>query len=283
MIAGLCQDVFNALQRESSKRFAPNGQLFAKPVKWPGYPPRHSASYINQMQERILHLKESDGVRLTLAYVNYDEVSTVQFVQDFFPFALKRAIMPLALDGLHGHVKHQAVSRYVNYLAQEANELRSRASLFSGFTQVQNITPLLLPVRNFHSPHHQVLLTTLWQGLGTTTDVKQTTTDAVARFVAQHPRVLPPNSRQTCFTDGSLYFKSPGRNRHGHFRHSSVEVHSAACLLNARSRLGGSYPHDFHYDGEPHRKLATSYPNCHGEGKSPKSTHVNIAPNDYII
>ncbi len=54
-------------------------------------------------------------------------------------------------------------------------------------------------------------------------------------------------------------------------------------MLAARSRFGGSYAHDLHYDCQPVTLLAATYPNCHGEGTPSKAAHVNICPNDYIV
>jgi hypothetical protein len=81
-----------------------------------------------------------------------------------------------------------------------------------------------------------------------------------------------------------LYFKSPGSDRHGFFRHPPDPAHHPECLLKARSRLGSPFRHTFHYDCTGvHGRLAATYPNCHGDPVCPKPTHVNIAPSDYVI
>lgn len=214
-------------------------------------------------------------ISLTIAYVDYSDETTKQFIDAFRPFALVRPIEPL---------KEQHNGRaYREYLANQAKELRGRASRVSEFTNIANVTPFLLPYRNFDSPHHEEMVKQLYNSLGVVDDIAdmmQTEKNKIARY---HPRVTPPNGQQSCYSDGRLFFKSPGRARHGYFRHTLGQGHHPSCLLAARCRFGGSYPHNLHYDCEPVTQLAASYPNCHGAGTRPGANHVNICPNDYII
>ena len=105
---------------------------------------------------------------------------------------------------------------------------------------------------------------------------------AANNFERQHPKVKPPNRDHSCYSDKRLYFCSPGGDRHGYFRHDA-KGHDATCLLAARSRFGGSFAHDLHYDCQPVDGLAAEYSNCHGVSTPSKPTYVNICPNDYII
>ncbi|MGQ3049839.1 MAG: hypothetical protein ACT6Q8_24310 [Niveispirillum sp.] len=283
VIAGLSVDGFDALTAESKERIAPSGKLFAFPVKLPGYSKNHALKYQEQMRDKILELPETTMVSITIAYVNYGDQTTTAFVDAFRPFALVRPINPF-VNGVAGTQISKAARReYGKYLADEAQELRARAKVISEFTHIRNTTPYLLPYKNFKSRHHYEMITRLYNQLGTHDNVTELMKAEANQFSQHHPRIPPPGQRDTCFSDGRLYFRSPGRNRHGYFRHEAGGDHHPSCLLAARSRLGGSYSHDLHYDCLPVNQLADSYPNCHDTPTASKKSHVNICPNDYII
>jgi hypothetical protein len=275
VIAGLSVAGFDDLRKESEKRLAPSGHLFARPVKKPGYPRDAAMQYQVEIHDRILALPETTPISLTIAYVDYADETTQQFIGAFRPFALVRPIGP---------PKEQRNGRtYREYLVNEAKELRSRANRVREFTNIANVTPFLLPYRNFDSARYGEMVERLYNGLGVVDDIAgmmRTEKNNIARY---HPRVKPPGGQQSCFSDGRLFFKSPGRARHGYFRHTRDQAHDPSCLLAARCRFGGSYPHDLHFDCEPVRQLEATYPNCHRAATRPGANHVNICPNDYII
>jgi hypothetical protein len=263
------------LRKESEKRFAPSGNLFARPVKKPGYPKDAALQYQEEMHERILALSETTQISLTIAYVDYADETTKQFIDAFRPFALVKPIQPLT-EQRNGRA-------YREYLVDQAKDLRSRASRVSEFTNIANVTPFLLPYRNFNSPRYGEMVERLYDSLGLVDDIAGMMQTEKNKIANHHPRVKPPGGKQSCYSDGRLFFKSPGRARHGYFRHTRDQGHHPSCLLAARCRFGGSYPHNLHYDCEPVTHLEASYPNCHGAGKRPGANHVNICPNDYII
>lgn len=275
VIAGLSVAGFDELRKESEKRFAPSGRLFARPVKKPGYPRDAARQYQEQLRDRILALSETEQISVTIAYIDYADQATKQFIEAFRPFALVRPIEPPN--------EHRNGRAYSDYLVEQAKELRSRANRVSEFTNVANVTPFLLPYRNFDSQHHWEMVERLYNSLGVVDDIRGMMQSEKTKFVRYHPRVKPPKGQQSCYSDGRLFFKSPGRERHGYFRHTRSQGHHPSCLLAARCRFGGSYPHNLHYDCEPVAQLEKSYPNCHRAGTQPGANHVNICPNDYII
>ena len=275
VIAGLSVAGFDELRKADENRFAPSGKLFVRPVKKPGYPRDAALRYQEEIRDRILALSETAQISVTIAYVDYADETTKQFIEAFRPFALVRPIEPLK--------EHGGGRAYREYLVDQAKELRSRASRVSEFTHIPNVTPFLLPYSNFHSSHHGEMVEELYDSLGVVDDIKDMMKTAKTKFERYHPRVKPPGERQSCYSDGRLFFKSPGRARHGYFRHTRDQGHHPSCLLAARCRLGGSYPHNLHYDCEPVTQLEASYPNCHKAGTQPGANHVNICPNDYII
>ncbi len=285
IIAGTSVEVHDALRRQSESKFAPNGKLFAKPVGRPGYPTGQGDQYIQEIEQYIRKLREDEPLSITVVYVNYEnDPSTEKFLDRFFPFALIRPIDPLKLDDIGTRSRlNAALTRYINQIYDEVLELRRIASLVRGKTHAQNLSPLLLPVRNFESAAHRSFLSRLFYGLGRDPQPEEFLDGEIRAFLSHHPRTTPPSDKQSCYCDGRLYFKSPGRNRHGHHRHQNGQGHSPTCLLNARTRLGGSYDHSLHYDCVPVRNLLATYPNCHDMATPPRERHVNIAPNDYII
>jgi hypothetical protein len=281
VIAGLSVPGFDALAAMRPRRLAPLGELFFLPVKQVGYPRAQAVTYHKLMHDRIVKLKEDEPVSLTLAYVDYGDATTAAFVQTFAPFALVRPIRPIT-DDFAATPAPREIRRYQDYLANEAQELRDRASRVSEFTNIRNLSPFLLPHTNFDSRHHRKLINLLFWRLGTAPDVTKLLKTASNNFERHHPRVKPPISNHSCYADGNLYYCSPGGERHGYFRHGAAG-HAATCVLAARSRFGGSYAHDLHYDCQPMTALAASYPNCHGAPTPPKAAHVNICPNDFVI
>ncbi|AUX69678.1 hypothetical protein CHX26_09385 [Porphyrobacter sp. HT-58-2] len=281
VIAGLSVPGFDALKAIGPRKFAPSGELFALPVKRRGYSKQHAGGYHQAMRDRIIKLPEPERVSLTLAFVDYGDETTAAFVDAFQPFALVRPIMPIT-DDFERIPTTAEVRGYQDYLAGEAQELRARASKVAEFTNIRNLSPFLLPAGNFASRHHRLMLNALFRNLGTVNDVTKFMRKAANNFERHHPRVRPPESDHSCYSDKRLYFCSPGRDRHGYFRHDAPG-HAAHCVLSARSRFGGSFAHDLHYDCQPVTQLAANYPNCHGTPTPPKPTHVNICPNDYII
>ena len=288
VLAGLPVEAHDHVRAVSSKRFAPDGYLALKPIKGNfGYPQKQVSEYIDEICRYMAGLDESTQVSVSLAYVDYGDQSTQAFVEGFFPFAIKRPLSAYRPEE-HPHLnKNQRASKrneYVKTLITEVAALRDRAALVHERTNVHNVTPLLLPIRNFRSGALTAMLSKLYHEVGVHPDPRQLLEQEVGKFLAAHPRVRPPNSQMSCFSDGALFFKSPGNNRHGFYRHTNKGGHVSECLLNARSRLGGTYDYTFHYDCTQVRgSLASRYPNCHGGDGQPKPTHVNIAPNDYVI
>jgi hypothetical protein len=152
------------------------------------------------------------------------------------------------------------------------------------YTSVHNLTPLLLPTKNFESDRLAELLGNLFWGLAANGAPDALIAQETERFLVAHPWTRMPGDDRRCLLDGVHYFRSPGHERHGFFRFSAAAGHINACLLNARSRLGGTYGYTFHYDcNAVNGGLRGDYPNCHWARVPPKKHHVNIAPNDFII
>lgn len=284
VIAGLPTLAFDAVRAQSAKRFAPLGSLFVRPLKTFGYPRDHAAAYLSQLERRLSVLDESVPVSITVAFVDFGDESSRSFMSNFYPFALVCPIRPLVInESDRKSVQSAAISNYVQYLISEVARLRRNAAIISEQTHIHNISPLVLPAKNFSSRHYRAMIDGLFRGLGGALDPHILLKAALAEFLRHHPRANAGTDRKSCYSDGHLYFGSPGNHRHGYFRNGQSKGHLSTCLLNARSRLGGSVSYNFHYDCTAVTKLNSEYPDCHGQPKAPNIKHINIAPNDYII
>jgi hypothetical protein len=285
ILAGLHQTVFERVRSVPAGRFIPNGHLVRSPLHDRAYTDQYSVKLIEMAHAVLVAEREDEEIGIILLYVNRDDTSTRRFVESFFPFALPVAVSEFVpSSNIGANAFNRELNAYVAYLEERSRRAIDLIGVVRKYTNVHNLTPLLLPTRNFQSASLITLLQELFWNLSTAASPDELIRRETRRFSADHPRVYPPDSDQSCYSDAILYFKSPGRNRHGFFRHSQSARHPFDCLLNARSRLGGTYDYKFHYDCEALRGgLAATYPNCHAQLCKPGSaTYVNIAPNDFI-
>lgn len=285
IVAGLQAQAFDKIRAISANRLAPGGHLVLAPMSY-RYSKQYAYHLIGKAHECAMEIKEDDPLSVQLLYVDYGDDTTTAFLDHFFPFSMPHAIAPPNLFGATPKQLREILNQLSEEVLAASLSLRQRSRQFSEFTHIANMTPLLLPPGNFQSRQLDALLRMLFSEISKSDDIKTLVRERVHEFLANNPKRVPPTEgyghSQHCFCDGHLYFQSPGRHRHGFFRRDTPG-HDATCLLNARSRIGGTYHHNFHYDCVPVRGgLKGSYDNCHGAASAPKPTHVNIAPNDFI-
>ena len=285
VVAGMSVPIFDEIRKKSENLFAPNGHLVMSPVAWNGYSEEYIKRVINNVYEIARKRNEADQFQTLLIYVDYGDESTDAIKEAFFPFALS---FPFGCapsgDELAKADLIRAMKKYVEDLLLESRRIRAVSRIVTSYTSVANLTPLLLPPTNFRNGELLILLRSLYDGLPLSDDADRLIGEAMRSFKARCPVVYPPSESRNCFSDGRLFFRSPGKDRHGFFRNSVADQHAQKCLLNARSRIGGAYPHSFHYDCTPVKgKIGKNYPNCHGELGDSKERHVNISPSDYVI
>ena len=282
VVAGASIQTFDLVSKISGSLLAPQGEVVRFPLK--GSDAVYTATYVRLLVEAtakcLLRSSEHEPVSVLLLYLNASNGSEQLLLDAFFPMALPLAVDLLEQSGSGQLIKGKVIERLI---VEGAQKLRQVYPQVSDRTRVSNLSPLLLPLRNFRSDALALMLRELYDELGRHEAPGNLLKEKVDRFKAIHPPTKPPDGSQNCYTDGHLFFKSPGRHRHGFFRNSGKNVHSDDCILRARSRLGGSIPYTMHYDCTPQRKLAKAYPNCHCEATPPKDTHVNIGPSDFII
>lgn len=281
VVAGIPQCIFDAVRKVSQKKFSHTGKFYIKPVQIQCYPESQATKFQQEIYDCICQVPVTDRIQIALLYVDFGCESSRRFVESFYPFSLVRAINNFDAAGASGQSEfRRRVNDFVEYLVAEANIVRTRLQIISEQTNVHNVTPFLLPVRNFAAEQFHRGMKELWTSLGSCSDAKELVKNAKDSFVRSYRKSVDGNA---LYTDGILYFKSAGRHRHGHLRPQDYKNHHVSCVLNARCRLGGSYSHSFHFDCTPVQKLNKTYPTCHHHEGQPKATHVNIAPNDFVI
>jgi hypothetical protein len=286
VIAGLRPQLFDRVKKISGKELAPGGTTIISPLSAHS---RYDGKYIDKLLAATYEFAKKQGdtapFSTLLLYADYEDNPTVDLLRAFYPFSLPLAfIRPDFENARSGPQIASVLNTFARNLVDAAIELRRISGIVAGFTNIHNLTPLLLPMSNFRSTRLQAMIDELYFNLPGSPEPKEFIASRVERFISAHPRVRPSEEDRHCFTDGHLFFKSPGRDRHGVFRNASADAHNMTCLLNARSRVGGHYPAKFHFDCVAVRAaLAKDYPNCHGLRSAPgQKTHVNISPNDFI-
>lgn len=286
VIGGLPTQAFDRLRKVSSNKLAPGGKLILSPNLWKGaYHPKHANALITEANKFCASRPEKDPIVTLLIYVDFEDPSTTAFLNSFFPFSLPcRLKLPNFYGASNANEANRLLGEFEEKVIAASAKLREVSTLISHETSLPNLNPLLLPRRNFHSQALDRMLRKIFDEAVESDHPKAMIEAEISSFHAKHPWLTPPGDQKHCLSDGQLYFKSPGKHRHGFFRNSAAASHELDCLLNARSRLGGSYDYCFHFDCEPVKgKLKASYDNCHGGNGTPKENHVNIAPNDYIV
>jgi hypothetical protein len=145
-------------------------------------------------------------------------------------------------------------------------------------------TPLLLPIRNFHSDNLNKLLIDVQSLNPRQTDYDPEFRAVVRRAEAAGLRAHREGPKAFFENSRSIRFYGPSKAGPRHAVARYVYPHRPACMVNACFRLGARYDMRFHYDCEhPNKQIAGTFFDCHGDGiRVPARSHVNIAPNDHV-
>jgi hypothetical protein len=282
IIAGADQELFDALAGLSAKALAPNGVVVVKPTR-DGLSQGHADALLAEARKKVKLLAETVAVNtivLTICQPDGDRA----FRQRFYPFALYRRVSPPDFSEARSrNARNRIQNAFLAQFQKTVVDLRQRAEVVKGVVSKANMSAFVLPVRNFRRKELGELLEDTFEKAGAVADLATLLRTNEQNFVKRVPMTTPPDSDRRCYSDGRHFFKSPGRDRHGYYKNAGDGDHQLTCLLNARSRLGGSLTHDFHFDCQPVRTLDADYPDCHDERREPKKAHVNIAPSDGII
>ncbi|MBB1249205.1 hypothetical protein [Rhizobium sp. G21] len=98
VIAGLPDEVFDRVKKESENKIAPGGKLFLIPNTNKNYAKSYVDRLLRSLFDYYINIPENTQVVTLLIYVDYGDSSTKAFLDRFFPFALPRRIEPINLE-----------------------------------------------------------------------------------------------------------------------------------------------------------------------------------------
>jgi hypothetical protein len=228
------------------------------------------------------------NIGFAVIYINGDSETSDLIDSAFFPSTLVLSIN-WSLTGINNNELNKSKNELVCLLSDATKRGRIALNAIGReVTEKRNRTPLLLPIKNFHSKKLQYLLTMLQERLAGLQDLTEKAAMEIVReivksFESKHP-LIKIDAKQPCFLDTrNVEFHPPGTALHGLPR--PTEDHPITCFLGGYRRLGAPFHAAFHYDcmrGE-RKKLRDSFHSCHAEPSTIEgSPHLNIAPNDFV-
>jgi hypothetical protein len=283
-LAGFPRDTLSAVTSELDKRQG----LISTGVAVPDQTVRggfYDAVYNYRLADRVQNrLSELPGeFAVLVVYASKTKMENERIVAAFAP-----ACSLVSVEHYHKGTYNRAMyNRKTISQARQAIEkgLRFLNVVFDHVNSRANKTPLLLPARNFSSDELSGMLLRLSAHGPAADDPVQLLSDHCERFQSRHPMSKDSSTGAMCFRDDrGVLFRAPGRARHGKAWDAQGAPHLVSCYLGAKVRLGASYVRGFHYDCcSQNGRISGIFKNCHnGDEAVSETTHVNIAPNDFL-
>jgi hypothetical protein len=300
--AGIPIRVFDDIAKK--KKALASGQeteiLLAPPLK--SFDPALNLSHVNFLQNKFKEttLKERatfkgrgdhiSTIGFAVIYVRTNQENDDTFEEAFFPSTLVFSV-DWKLTGYNDIEINKSKNELFDLLLLATTCARAAIKeLHKEITERRNTTPLLLPIKNFHSKTLRSLLYQLQMDLANqppdilaiTTIIRKT----IALIKNDHPLTKSVNSQKKllCFLDDrGIEFHSPGSAMHG--LPSPTDDHPVTCLLGGYRRLGAPFYAAFHFDciKGVRGNLKGSFHSCHElDNIIEGNPHLNIAPNDFV-
>lgn len=299
--AGIPIKVFDGIAKK--KKALASGEetevFLAPPLK--SFDPVLNLSHVNFLQNKFKEttLKERatfkgrgdhiSTIGFAVIYVRTNQENDDAFEEAFFPSTLVFSV-DWKLTGYNDFEINKSKNELFDLLLRATICARvAIKELHKEITECRNRTPLLLPIKNFHSKTLRSQLQELQIDLANQPD-KAAKATAVKKTIdlikINHPltKVDDSKKKQPCFLDDrGIEFHSPGSALHG--LPSPTGDHPIDCLLGGYRRLGAPFHAAFHYDcvkGD-RGNLKGSFHSCHGWANIIEGNpHLNIAPNDFV-
>ncbi len=296
--AGIPANVFDGIAKKKNALASgkENEVFLAPPIK--SSDPVLNLSHVKSLQNKFKEttLKERatfkgrgdhiSTIGFAVIYVRTNQKNDDTFEEAFFPSTLV-----FSVDWKFNNIEINKSNKELFDLLLRATTCARVAieALHKEITECRNRTPLLLPIKNFHSKTLRFQLQELQIDLANQPD-KAAKARAVKKTIdsikINHPltKVDDSKKKQPCFLDDrGIEFHSPGSALHG--LPSPTDAHPIDCLLGGYRRLGAPFHAAFHYDcvKSGRGNLKGLFHSCHGEtGIIEGNPHLNIAPNDFI-
>ncbi len=288
--AGIPHGIFDEVYARRQWICGDNVDFISIPIKaaefGKTYPNDHKSFFLKKFYDLLVtdHHNDLRDTGFALVHVHPPGMSSESFADCFFPSIFCTPIF-WEFDQTTRALGRQSKNRLLNQLQVATNRAKKAIpALKKELTERDSRTPLLLPVRNFHS---KCLVPELWQlqeDLISANDKSIAIENRVQEIQKKHPLSRDVDSSRSSFfeDDRRIRFNPPGRERHAFAR--PKDGHLEQCLIAGRRRLGAPYDHAFHYDCTKDAVILRD----HFFGCHEKSTewvgkpHLNIAPNDFV-
>lgn len=287
--AGIPSEIYDAVYKERGVICNENAEFLSTPLKSEGWFSRYGESHANFFAKRFAERIEEDhhnrlkDTGFATIYVKHDAVSSARFIKGFFP-----STFCYPIEWTFDRTDRMAMNISKNVLVSAFKEAvakvtRSILALRKELTERDNRTPLLLPVKNFHSKALVIELESLQQKLASESERLVAVAESVNSIEQRHPpRRGDYSNRRFYVDDRNVEFHPPGSARHAFAR--TQLGHQVSCLLSGRRRLGVPYDPVFHYDCVKGRGAIREYFfGCHEDARVREGhPHLNVAPNDFV-
>ncbi len=284
-IAGVPADFFDHVHAHQKQIVLDNSEFWGKPLQGASYTDTYGGVFLNHFADLIRHDHHEHLADTCFAviFLEHDAQSTERFRAQLFPATLS---LPAIWKPTFGSKQQVATSgnALVSILRDRVQAAKTALkTLTKEVRDRSNRTPLLLPVRNFHSKILVEMLQTIQRDTPGSPSPDSFLRDVMADFENAHRAEHADDHLYQFRDDRSIAFKAPGRACHAFARPSWA--HPDTCILSGRRRLGAPYNRAFHYDclkkqGHP---LKGAFFGCHeASAERCGDPHLNIAPNDFV-
>lgn len=289
--AGIPSEIYDEI-RAARARFCGEGVSFLSvPLRTNDWYPKYTESHTNSFLKgfgaliRNDHQNALSDTGFALLYIRHDDVSTETFVGRFFPSTMCIEI-PWALDRTNDMTMRQSKNELITLLREATEQVRKAIPpLKKEIRERDARTPLLLPLKNFHSDLLVDEIKNLQEALVDEDDKLNVIVETVRTLERHHPLQAPTKGYRKFFLDErNVQFRPPGTagSRHGFARGHGR--HPETCLLSGRRRLGAPYDPVFHYDCQKGTgNIHELFYGCHEEQAMLEGDpHLNVSPNDHV-
>jgi hypothetical protein len=298
--AGIPEQLFDGIQNRKNNLILgdKNNEVFFAPSLKPSKPnlnKTHITFIQNKFKEKTIEEKKLltgnnhiSNIGFAVIYVRNSD--SENFEKEFFPTTL--------VFSVNWTLRECTKKKELNELKNELFDLLLKATIcakivldviYKEITECRNSTPLLLPIKNFHSKSLKLRLKELQTKLTNHALDKEAITQIMKEIIKlikkDHPLKNVEN-KQPCFSDDrGIEFHSPGSALHGIPHPKEGDNHLITCLLGGYRRFGAPFYVAFHYDCKKGEKgnLKGNFHSCHENPKIVEGNpHINISPNDYV-
>lgn len=272
----------------SSKSFLPgNVTAFSKPLRGTEVSTSYLSYFSKKFEQAIIEDKSHDlrDTGFFVVFVSSSAQEVCKFRHHLFPSI---PVIQLQWHPQMHSTQAQRTSKNELIALLRAKIIETCASISAikkEFDERLRKTPLLLPIKNFHSNELRPLISALYDQIPFPSENPQQSLSISIQGIERSIPRTAIDKKSFYVDERGVHFFAPGTNdMHGVARPSTD--HPELCLLAGRRRFGAPYNPSFHFDctHPPKSKLKGAFFMCHGNMPSELTgtPHLNISPNDHV-